>query len=51
MYILFDIGATKTRMAYSINGEIFETPEVFETPKNYEDGFKNLEQKVEELQF
>lgn len=38
--ILFDIGATKTRMAYSENGEIFEEPRVFETPKNYEESFE-----------
>jgi predicted NBD/HSP70 family sugar kinase len=40
MYILFDIGATKIRMAYSVDGEIFEEPKVFETPKNYEEGLK-----------
>lgn len=34
-YLLFDIGATKIRMAYSADGETFETPEVFETPKSY----------------
>ena len=38
--ILFDIGATKTRIAYSVDGEIFETPEVFETPQIYEEGLK-----------
>ena len=38
--ILFDVGATKIRMAYSADGEIFEEPVVFETPKNYEDGLK-----------
>ena len=36
--ILFDIGATKTRVAYSSDGEIFEKPKVFETPKSYEEG-------------
>lgn len=35
--ILFDIGATKIRMAYSLDGEIFEEPKVFETPKSYEE--------------
>ncbi|PIR40336.1 MAG: hypothetical protein COV33_00220 [Candidatus Zambryskibacteria bacterium CG10_big_fil_rev_8_21_14_0_10_34_34] len=35
--ILFDIGATKIRMAYSADGEIFEEPKVVETPKNYND--------------
>jgi|SRR3989344_2114754 len=36
--ILFDIGGTKTRVAYSLNGESFEEPIVFETVKNYEEG-------------
>jgi predicted NBD/HSP70 family sugar kinase len=36
--ILFDIGATKIRVAYSADGEIFEKPKVFETPKNYDEG-------------
>jgi len=44
--ILFDIGATKTRIAYSVDGEIFETPEVFETPKDYEHGLKFFIEKV-----
>ena len=35
--ILFDIGATKIRVAYSVDGEIFEEPKVVETPKNYND--------------
>ena len=35
--VLFDIGATKIRMAYSADGETFENPEVFETPKSYEE--------------
>ena len=38
--ILFDIGASKIRMAYSADGETFEEPKVFETPKSYEDGLK-----------
>lgn len=44
--ILFDIGGTKTRVAYSENGENFETPEVYETPKNYEDGLKLFIEKA-----
>ena len=35
--ILFDIGATKTRMAYLADGENFETPIIFETPKNFDE--------------
>jgi predicted NBD/HSP70 family sugar kinase len=47
--ILFDIGATKTRIAYSVDGEIFENPEVFETPKNYDDGLKKFVEVAREL--
>lgn len=47
--ILFDIGATKTRVAYSENGEIFEEPRVFETPQNYEEGLKKFVETVNEL--
>lgn len=47
--ILFDIGATKTRMAYSVDGEIFETPKVFQTPQNYEDGLKLFIETANEL--
>lgn len=36
--VLFDIGGTKIRMAYSENGEFFEEPKVVETPKSYEEG-------------
>ena len=44
--ILFDIGATKTRVAYSVDGEIFEEPLVFETPKDYEHGLKFFIEKA-----
>lgn len=47
--ILFDIGATKTRIAYSTDGEIFETPRVYSTPKNYEEGFSLFRQNAQEL--
>jgi glucokinase len=38
MYLLFDIGGTKTRVAFSPDGENFEDPEVFPTPENFDDG-------------
>lgn len=41
MYILFDIGGTKMRVAFSENGEYFESPKVAETPHTYEEG-RNL---------
>jgi predicted NBD/HSP70 family sugar kinase len=47
--VLFDIGATKIRVAYSVDGEIFEEPKVFETPKNYEDGLKKFIETSREL--
>jgi glucokinase len=47
--ILFDIGATKIRMAYSVDGEIFEEPKVFETPKDYEEGLKLFIETATEL--
>lgn len=40
--ILFDIGATKTRIAYSKDGQTFENPKVFDTSKNYEDGLNTF---------
>ncbi len=47
--ILFDIGATKTRMAYSADGEIFEEPKVFETPQNYEEILNLFKETAKEL--
>lgn len=35
--ILFDIGATKIRVAYSVDGEVFEKPNVIKTPKDNEE--------------
>lgn len=47
--ILFDIGATKTRMAFSAEGETFENPIVFETPHNYQDGLKLFLENAQKL--
>jgi predicted NBD/HSP70 family sugar kinase len=47
--ILFDIGATKIRMAYSADGEIFEKPEVWATPENYEEGFNLFVKNAKKL--
>lgn len=46
--ILFDIGATKTRIAYCENGEFFEEPKVFETPKDSKENFLNTFVKIAE---
>lgn len=49
-YILFDIGGTKMRVAYSANGESFEEPKVVPTPKNYEEGKQAFLNLIEECQ-
>jgi hypothetical protein len=46
--ILFDIGGTKMRVAYSANGESFEEPKVVPTPKNYEEGKQAFLNLIEE---
>lgn len=45
--ILFDIGRTKTRVAFSDNIESFEEPAVFETDHNYEEGIRKLVEVIE----
>ena len=47
--ILFDIGATKIRVAYSSDGEIFEEPKVIETPKGYEEILDLFVETVKQL--
>lgn len=40
MYLLFDIGGTKTRIALSSDRESFEEPYIFETPEDFDQGMK-----------
>jgi predicted NBD/HSP70 family sugar kinase len=40
MYLLFDIGATKTRLAFSAEGKSIEDEVVFNTPKDYAESIK-----------
>ncbi|MBN2093908.1 MAG: ROK family protein [Candidatus Zambryskibacteria bacterium] len=47
--ILFDVGATKTRIAYSENGEFFEDPKVYETSKDKETFLDIFKKTAEEL--
>lgn len=42
MYIIFDIGGTKTRVARSDDLKIFGEPIVFETPQNPDEGIKKI---------
>ncbi len=47
MYILFDIGGTKTRVAYTTDLEKFESPIIISTPPLYEEGIKAIIDAVE----
>ncbi|MFZ5424360.1 MAG: ROK family protein [Patescibacteria group bacterium] len=38
MYVLFDVGGTKTRIAVSKNGEGFGEPKIFSTPQSFDEG-------------
>jgi glucokinase len=49
MFILFDIGGTKTRITTSNGGDAFDTPRVFDTPKIYEEGIEAIKKTIVEL--
>lgn len=42
MYLIFDIGGTKTRIAVSENGKIFRSVKIIPTPKNFFEGIKTI---------
>jgi glucokinase len=46
MFILFDIGGTKMRIAASKNGRVFGKPIILSTPKKYKDGIRVLKNSV-----
>ena len=49
MYILFDIGGTKMRLARSKDKESFDEPVIVETPRSYEEGIALFTKTAEEL--
>jgi predicted NBD/HSP70 family sugar kinase len=49
MYILIDIGGTKTRIAKSINLESFSNPVIFQTPEKFEDGIEAIKKTVKDI--
>lgn len=49
MYLLFDIGGTKTRLAVSRDLKSFDEPVVFETPQKFEEGVEKISQAAGEL--
>lgn len=40
MYLVFDIGGTKMRLAVSENGERFSDPKIIATPQDFEEGIR-----------
>lgn len=49
MYILFDIGASKMRIAASKNLTVFSTPRIMQTPKKFKDGMNVFVRAAREL--
>lgn len=49
MYILLDIGGTKTRIARSDNLVEFGTPSILETPQNFDDGITLIRDEVKRI--
>ena len=49
MYLLFDIGGTKTRLAISVDGNALGGPRFTGTPRHFEDGISWLARTAREL--
>lgn len=49
MYLLFDIGATKTRIAITKDRKTFEEPVIFDTPETYEEGIERFIKEARKL--
>ncbi len=49
MFILFDIGGTKTRIAMSEDGTSFGEPKIFNTASNFKIGMHHFKEAVREL--
>lgn len=47
MYLLFDIGATKTRVAFSPDGKTIEENNIYPTPLNYAEALLQFEKMAE----
>ena len=49
MYILFDIGGTKMRLARTKDKKTFDEPVIVETPHTYEEGITLFTKTAKEL--
>jgi len=49
MFLLFDIGGTKMRLAISRDGKSFEKPKILETPNDFHEGMLLFEKTAKQL--
>jgi predicted NBD/HSP70 family sugar kinase len=49
MYIIFDIGGTKTRVAASDDLQTYGEPFKFNTPLNYDEGIEVITKAIKEV--
>lgn len=49
MFLLFDVGGTKTRVAVSKDGKNIESFEIFSTPSDFEEGISLIEKTAKKL--
>ncbi len=49
MFIIFDIGGTKTRITSALSTDNFNNPVIFDTPLNYSEGIELLKQHIHSL--
>lgn len=49
MYLVFDIGATKMRLAISENGQKLNEPKIIPTPQNFQEAMTQFKQLTQEL--
>lgn len=49
MYLVFDTGGTKMRMAFSPDGETLEDPKIFRTPQDFREGMQTFAANAREL--
>lgn len=49
MFLIFDIGGTKMRLAISRDGKNFEEPKIFQTPKDFNEGMSLFEKTAMRL--
>lgn len=49
MYLLFDIGGTKMRLAVSKDSENFDEPKIVETPQRFEEAIETFKKLVDEV--